>query len=61
MDDDGRQVTTIAHHEPCAGELKIVVCFSKPTPIFSDVEMKVAGNGIVRFVKICPLLGSFSI
>ena len=23
--------------------------FSKPTPVFSDVEMKVAGNSIVRF------------
>ena len=23
MDDDGRQVITLAHPEPCAGELKI--------------------------------------
>ena len=32
---------------------KIAACFSKPTPIFSDVEMKVVGNSIVRFFKMC--------
>ena len=34
-------------------KLKISSLFFKPTPIFSDTEMKVVGNSIVRFFKIC--------
>ena len=52
--DDGRQMIIITHPEPCSGELKIAVSFSKPTPIFSDVlvEIKVAWKSIVRvFLK----------
>ena len=40
---------------PSPGEIevkKIVVCFAKPTPVFSDVEMKVAGNSIVGIFRI---------
>ena len=29
------------------------VLFFKPTPIFSDAEVKVVRNSIVRFFKIC--------
>ena len=32
---------------------KISACFSKPSPILSDAEMKILGNSIVRFFKIC--------
>ena len=33
---------------------KLAACFFfKPTPIFSNAEMKVIGNSIVRFFKIC--------
>ena len=37
----------------CFFFLLLLLLFFKPTPIFSDAEMKVVGNGIVRFFKIC--------
>ena len=45
----------ICHYQSEIEIKKIAACFFKPTPIFSDAEMKVGGNSFVRFFKICLL------
>ena len=52
----GKEVKKGILDYPSPGETeikKIGACFSKPTPIFSDVQMKVVGNSIVRFFNMC--------
>ena len=53
----GKEVKTGIPDNPSPDEIeikkKIATCFSKPTPIFTDLEMKVSGNSTVRFFKIC--------
>ena len=52
-----KKVKTGISAYPSPGEIKLKISsffFSfKPTPIRSDTEMKVVGNSIVRFFKIC--------
>ena len=48
-----KKVKTGISDYPSLAVIEIATCFFEPTAIFSDAEMKVVGNSIVQFSKIC--------